>query len=598
MKRNFLRSLMSLAFAAVVSATFAADVIVNADITTNTSWTNNNTYYLVGDIKVISNAVLTIQAGTLIKGDKTSISRLVITKGSKLVAQGTPTQPIVFTSSQAVGQRARGDWAGLIILGDAPVNLTGNTGVAECGTVPDYSYGGNNAADSSGVISYVRIEYAGFVCNTNVELNSLTLCGVGSKTKIDHVMVTYGQDDGYELFGGTANLNHIISYGSRDDDFDTDNGWSGTAQYGLIIRVDTIADQGDRSNAFESDNDAAGSSNTPYTSGVVSNFTVIGPAPTLTTTVDPVYGWIGRLRRNTSISLFNSAFLGYKRGLRIEGDSSIANATAGGLNFKNNIIAGMVDNYGETAFDTSIINASGSGNSVFTLNDSVKLNAPYAQPNYGNFMPLTGSPALTGGDFTNSKLAGFTPTTFRGAFGTTDWTACWAEFSPQDENYTTGPINYGFSVPVTQSGNLPSATLTTSATGTYNWSTGATTQSITVTNAGTYTVTVTGARGCQVEGTVSVVTGINDVKNNINSLSLFPNPTANNATLQTSLSEAAEVNIIVSDVTGRVMLNQTQQMTVGINWTMINTADYANGIYLVRIQNGTENQAIRLIVSK
>lgn len=605
MKKNFLQKLLSAALVALSTAAFAGNVNVIAPITTSTTWTNNNTYILFGDILVKNGATLTIEPGTLIKGDKTTLSRIVVTTGSKINAQGTPTQPIVFTSNQPVGQRSRADWAGIVVCGLAPVNFKDANnnpiqGVAECGTAGDYSFGGNNANDSSGVISYVRIEYAGYVCGTNTELNSLTLCGVGAKTKIDHVMVSYGQDDGVELFGGTANVSHFISLGSRDDDFDTDNGWSGKAQYGLIIRVDTIADQGDISNAFESDNDANGSSNSPYTASSISNFTVIGPAATTTSPIDPKYGWCARIRRNSSESIFNSVFIGYKRGLRIEGDSSRANATAGGLNFKNNIIAGCVEAYGEAAFDSAYLNNVANGNTIYggNANDSVKLVAPYSAYDFGNFVPQAGSPALTGADFSNSKLSSFETTTYRGAFGTTDWTACWAEFSPQDENYTSGPINYGFAVNISQTGSLPSATLTTSATGTYNWSTGATTQSITVTNAGTYTVTVTGARGCQVEGTVSVVTGINDVKNNINSLSLFPNPTANNATLQTSLSEAAEVNVIISDVTGRTMFSQTQQMGVGVNWTIINTADYANGIYLVRIQNGTENQTIRLIVNK
>lgn len=607
MKKNVLQGLMLAALTLFATIANAANVNVTQPITTSTTWTNTNTYTLYGDIIVKNGAVLTIQPGTIIKGDKVTLSRLVVATGSKLVAQGTPTQPIVFTSNQPAGQRSRADWAGIAICGLAPVNIQDGGGSAiqgriECGNTTDYDFGGGNAEDSSGVISYVRIEYAGYVCGSNSELNSLTMGGVGSKTKIDHVIVSFGQDDGFEFFGGTVNASHLISLALRDDDFDTDNGWSGKVQYGLVVRNDTVADQGDVSNAFESDNDAGGTTNGPLTSGVFTNVTVIGPAPTTTSVFDPKFGWGARLRRSTSLSIFNSAFIGYKRGLRIEGASTQTNATNGDLNFKYNVLAGTVEAYGETAFDSAYIADAANGVKVYggNANDSVNLNNPFA-PDFGSYVPQTGSPLLAGADFTNGKLSGLENVAYRGAFGANDWTACWAEFTPNDEVYTSSPINYGFAVSVAQAGNAPAANLNTTVpagTYTYNWSTGATTQNITVANNGDYTVTVTSARGCTVSSTITVITtGVEEVSN-INSISLFPNPTQNVATLELSLLENVKATVSVADVTGKVMLTETQQFNSGMNRVQINTADYANGLYLVNIKNGAESKTIRMVVNK
>lgn len=512
MTQKFLRFL----FATVVLLTGvqaqAAIINVTSDITSSTTWTNNNIYILYGDIIIKNNATLTIEPGTIIRGDKTTLSRIVVATTGYIVAQGTPEQPIVFTSNQPVGQRSRADWAGIAICGEAPVNFKdggGNPiqGRLECGTTADYDFGGSNADDSSGVISYVRIEYAGYVCGTNSELNSLTMGGVGRKTKIDHVQVTFGQDDGFEWFGGTVNGSYLISYGSRDDDFDTDNGFSGKIQHGLIVRIDTVADQGDISNAFESDNDANGTTNTPVTSAVFSNITVIGPAATTTSVVDAKYGWALRLRRNTSISVFNSLFIGYKRGLRIEGSATQTNATNGSLEFLNNIIAGSQEQYYESAFDSLYLLAQPS-NTIFggNANSSVNLVSPYnSNGNLRDFRPQAGSPALSGAAFTNAKLAGFTPTTYRGAFSQTEnWASCWAEFTPQDEDYTQVPINYGYTASLSvggattfcQGGSV-ALSVTSPVTGlSYVWSNGATTSSINATTSDTYTVTVTNARGC------------------------------------------------------------------------------------------------------
>jgi len=263
------------------------NVNINAgDITTNTTWTKNNVYLLNdGYVYVTNNATLTIEAGTVIRG--TGKGALIICRGAKLVANGTLAEPIVFTSSKAAGLRAPGDWGGLVITGKGIHNLVqGDTAAAEGGIAKpvvgggliDGRHGGNDDDDSSGVLKYVRVEFAGIPLSTaaNSEINGITFYSVGRKTLVDCVQVSYCGDDSYEYFGGAVNCKHLIAFAGIDDDFDTDNGYKGLVQFGIALRIPQNADQSS-SNAFECDNDANGSTRTPRTTPVFSNMTIIGP---------------------------------------------------------------------------------------------------------------------------------------------------------------------------------------------------------------------------------------------------------------------------------------------------------------------------------
>lgn len=590
MKKNFLRSLLMVATTLLAFGAFAQNTVtVATDITSDRTWSHDSIYILYGDIIVKNGATLTIQPGTIIRGDKTTLSRIVVSTTGKINAVGTPEEPIVFTSNQPAGSRARADWAGITICGLAPVNFKdagGNAiqGRVECGTTTDYDYGGSNPDDSSGVLKYVRIEYAGYVCGTNTELNSLTLCGVGRKTVISHVMTSYGQDDGYEFFGGTSSPDHIVSFGNRDDDLDTDNGWSGIVNHALVVRVDTIADQGDISNGFESDNDANGSTNTPNTAGVFTNITIIGPASTTSSTIDAKYGWVGRLRRNTKINVFNSVAIGYKRGLRIEGTAAQTNATNNELEFKYNLIGGCKEAYGETAFDTAYLMNVANGNTVYggNANDSVKLVSPYSYPYY-DFRPQPGSPALSGANFSNPKLSSVTPTTYRGAFGANDfWVNCWGEFTPQDEDYSVPHLNYGYTASLSPSGPTTfcqggSVDLNVSGGNIYLWSTGASTSSITVSNSGTYTVSVANSRGC-----IKTFTQVVTVNSNPAAPTITPSATSfctggnvtlsstaangyswsnSNTTQQITVSNAGSYTVTITDANGCTAASNAIQVT-------------------------------------
>ena len=333
--------LLIAAVALIIFKTSAQSVItVSGDITSNTSWTNNNIYLLTGFVYVTNNAELTIQEGTIIKGDKASKGSLIITRGAKIWADGTESQPIVFTSNEPAGLRSYGDWGGVIICGNAPINDPSGEKVIEGGIDASKGlYGGTNATDNSGILRYVRIEFPGIAFMPNNEINGLTLGGVGSSTIVDYVAVSYSGDDSYECFGGTVNLKHMVAFRALDDDFDTDFGYSGKCQFLVVLRDSNIADISG-SNGFESDNDGTGSLNTPITFPVYSNVTIVGPMINAGTTINNNYKRGAHLRRSVKTSIFNSAVSGYPIGLLVDGANCEANATTDALQYRNNTIAG------------------------------------------------------------------------------------------------------------------------------------------------------------------------------------------------------------------------------------------------------------------
>ncbi len=415
-----------------------AQTVVSGDITSNTTWTKDNTYLLMGFVYVTNGATLTIEPGTVIKGDKGSKGSLIITRGAKIVADGTPNEPIVFTSNEA--SPSYGDWGGLILLGYAPTNQVYNgtpgLGLIEGGLdAVKGLYGGGDqaggavAADNSGTLRYVRIEYPGIAFQPNNEINGLTMGGVGSGTTIDYVQVSFSGDDAFEWFGGTVNAKHLIAYRALDDDFDTDNGFSGNIQFAFSSRDPQVADVSG-SNGFESDNNAAGDETAPKTAPTFSNVTIAGP----TGTVNANYKRANHLRRSTEIGVFNSVFVGsYPVGLFIDGDASGANATNGKLIVKNSIYAGMATplSTNAAAFD---INTYAGSNAIVASNNvaDAQLVDPF-NINLPNPRPASGSPVLTAASFTSDpriQNVFFTPVSYAGAFGPTgDWTCPWAKWS-------------------------------------------------------------------------------------------------------------------------------------------------------------------------
>jgi len=324
----------------------ATTATINAgNITTDQTWTKDQVYLLNGWVYVKSGVTITIEAGTVIRGDLTNKGTLVIEKGAKLIANGTVAEPIVFTSNQVAGSRNSGDWGGLVICGNAPINQAGGIAIIEGGLGTEYGGGLTpDANDNSGSLQYVRIEYPGIAYSSNNEINGLTLGGVGAGTTIDNIQVSYSGDDAYEWFGGTVNCKHLIALGAWDDDFDTDNGYSGMVQFAVSLRDPFKADQS-KSNCFESDNNASGSVTTLVTSPIFCNVSSYGPkvniSDVVTTNYNSLYQSALHLRRNTKIKIFNSTFSGWPSGVQIDGDLSQASAISGDLKLENIVLSGM-----------------------------------------------------------------------------------------------------------------------------------------------------------------------------------------------------------------------------------------------------------------
>lgn len=226
----------------------ADTLIVNSTINPNgiqdyeikgTHTLKKGVYNMKGWCYITSGSTLTIEPGTVIKGDKATKASLIVEPGGKLIAKGTQSAPIVFTSAQPAGSRKPGDWGGLIICGKAK----NDQGTMQIEGGPRTVHGGSDDADNSGILSYVRVEFAGYPFKTDQEINGVTFGSVGSGTQVDHVQVSYSNDDSFEWFGGSVNCKYLVAYHGWDDEFDTDNGFSGHCQFLLGVRNPKIADQ-------------------------------------------------------------------------------------------------------------------------------------------------------------------------------------------------------------------------------------------------------------------------------------------------------------------------------------------------------------------
>jgi hypothetical protein len=399
--------------------------IAGGDITTNTTWTANNVYLLDdGYVYVTNNATLTIEPGTVIRGQ--GKGTLIICRGAKIMAEGTASNPIVFTSNQPAGDDDRdyGDWGGLVILGSAQHNIaTGADAPAEGGIAKalpsgDGRHGGNNDEDNSGVLRYVRLEFPGIPLATapNSEINGLSMYSVGAQTQIDHIQISYSGDDAFEWFGGKVDAKYLIAYKTWDDDFDTDNGYRGRVQFGVAFRDSRFADQS-TSNGFETDNDANGSQNTPVTAPVFSNMTIIGPNyvgnPDITNTL---FGSAVHQRRNSRFSLFNSILAGYPKGHLVDKRFVVRNLCQDLSDVENNILGGMTTDFSlasssdtlcitsESALITWMLAAPQNADTLATSNAVLLVN-PFGNNNINpDFRPQAASPAASGALFTNAKL--------------------------------------------------------------------------------------------------------------------------------------------------------------------------------------------------
>lgn len=409
--------------------------VLEGEIKSDMKLSASNTYILKGFVYVTKGATLTIEPGTVIKGEKVSKGSLIVEPGGKIMAQGTVDKPIVFTSDQPKGSRSYGDWGGLILCGNAPTN---NSGTPQIEGGPRTTYGGSDAEDNSGVVKYVRIEFAGYPLEPNKEINGLTFGGVGRGTTIEYVQVSFCGDDSFEWFGGTVNAKHLIAYKGWDDEFDTDYGFSGKLQFLLGVRDPKHADTS-KSNGFESDNDADGSKNGPLTTPIFSNVTLIGPLygqsegkdekEILYVTEDAANGAKGgsfqaamHIRRNSSLNVYNSVFTGWSYGLFLD------KANTGAV-VKNVIFAGMWKNFKDDAsqgyFETEALK----NKTYLSSNDLIAKDGDYSSIVVDKIAGAEFSDAVLGDSF-------FAKVAYKGAFdGQNDWTKGWANFDPNNTEY-------------------------------------------------------------------------------------------------------------------------------------------------------------------
>lgn len=404
-----------------VRATETLSSIISADKTLY----SNVTYQLSGKTYVTNGATLTIQPGTRIEGlynsENTKASALIITRGCKIMAQGTADQPIVFTAQN--GQK--GGWGGLVILGKAVVNQGTECAIEgiDASTAPagvDIHFGGTNDNDNSGVLSYVRVEYAGASIAADNELNAFTFGGVGRGTRLDHCQAFHGADDAFEFFGGCVNGKYLVSTATDDDGLDFDWGYTGTIQYALVTIEPTMTYSKDP-NGIECDNDKLGSTKTPFTHPVLSNLTIKG-------TVNGQVARVGKsgialkscadFRRNCEFTLINSVVYGFPRGILKETKNSnyvlednvvcaASNEQVAGINFSAD----------KATNDTFTPSASNVGLTDYSL---IELNNPWGNYKTTDLSP-NDDPAKTGA----YSLTGIEAVNYKGAFNpnVAVWTA-------------------------------------------------------------------------------------------------------------------------------------------------------------------------------
>jgi hypothetical protein len=306
---------------------------LTGNITTTTTLTSDKVWTLKGYVYVTDGAKLIIQPGTVIKSDISEKGALCIERGSQIIAEGTATKPIVFTSGRPAGERTPGDWGGIVILGRAKTNRTSEPTIEGGIGRP---YGGNNDLDNSGVLKYVRIEYAGIAAMPNSEINALTLGGVGSATIIENVQTIYANDDAFEFFGGTVNAKNLYAFATADDDFDFDFGYTGTITNGVAKRDPQFVDNGDAGNGVECDNDGTGSSAQPFTHPKLFNMILVGPN---VSTALSNHNLGLRFRRGTQFTMKNSIIWGWmKGGLSLESNETAQFVKDGVSVFENNSV--------------------------------------------------------------------------------------------------------------------------------------------------------------------------------------------------------------------------------------------------------------------
>ncbi len=332
---------IGMALLAVVASVFlfldhgSGEVHISGSLEGEHLWSADKTWILDDIVYVEAGAKLTIEAGTLVKG--AAGSALIVTRDASLMARGSAKAPIVFTSARPEGERQAGDWGGVVLLGNAPVNQRN----AQIEGVPlrdqRGSFGGSLVESSCGVLVYARIEFAGYEVYANNELNGLTLGGCGRGTIIRHVQVHRALDDGIEVFGGNVDFQHVLVTGAGDDSLDWDMGWQGRVQFLLIVQYPGIGD-----NAIEADNNSRRHDANPISEPQIYNATLLSSGSRGN------YKRGMTLRRGTGGHFHNVIISGFSReAIDIKDESTVSRLENGSLSFHGLLIS----NIGESGQD-------------------------------------------------------------------------------------------------------------------------------------------------------------------------------------------------------------------------------------------------------
>lgn len=370
------------------------------------NWTPANEYHLDGKVAVPVGQTLKIAAGTkvvgLTKSDAVNASALIVPRGAKIEATGTASNPIVMTAEN--GQE--GGWGGIVLLGNAPINQSGDVyieGIDE-DYLPsslqhvDFRYGGSNPSDNSGILQYVRVEFAGASVSPDNELNAFTFGGVGSGTTVDHCQAYRGADDGFEFFGGCVNAKYLVSSATDDDAFDFDFGYTGKIQF-AVATLDASLGYSKDPNGIECDNDGSSSSNQPFTHPILSNLTIVG---TSTGSAANALKSAANFRRNCQFTLVNSILYGYPTGILCETSNSNV--------FRTNILYATGEEFS---------GISGTNNIAAANANAIGVNVPWG--NYKSTALVSARvPASTGADFSGLDMSFFDNTSYKGAVSSTD----------------------------------------------------------------------------------------------------------------------------------------------------------------------------------
>jgi hypothetical protein len=532
-------------------------VAAGANGTGTVTWDKDTIYNIQGFVYVNPGDVLTIQPGTTVVADTGSganATALIVSRGGKIIADGTKDEPIVFTSilddlADPFDLDEKGGlWGGLVVLGNGQLNTVPGEKAIEgipAGD-PRSNYGAlpagtTNDADSSGVIRYVSIRYSGTSLGTGSEIQGLTLGGVGSKTLIDYVEIIYCTDDGIEWFGGTVGVKHAVIAFVDDDCYDYDQGWRGKGQFWFAIQKASVgADRGGEWDGADSPE-----LGTPFGIPTIYNYTFLGLGSGSNRTIT--------FRANGGGKVYNSVFADQGRGVDVElkgnSDDSYTRFEARDLDMQKNIFWNIANNVPRSVFTISPIAGTFAGVDSATivsaantaLKDYMTANNDVMDPQFVSISRAEDSKALDPRVRSFKALSDlypypssdpfFTPVTFKGAFALDSlWMKGWTHLD--ERGYLPEPAN--------------------------------------------------------------AVTSVE--KNEIATLKLFPNPNNGSFSITASDLAANGVNISVYTVSGQLVQNNTVATVAGQLDTEINLGNQPAGVYFVNVTQGEKTSTIRVIV--